>query len=140
MASVEKGRAFLDGLRKRGGAELLKAQTPLTPAPKSAPAKRDRPRRNHSEALIVPSDTGVTAVLLNEDNLALAFAKQHQDALRFSHDHGHWFVWDGNRWREDGTELAFEWTRQLCRTLNPEGKKTFAKSSTCAGVERFARA
>ncbi len=83
---------------------------------------------------------GATVYALTEDNLARAFADQHRDALRFSHDRGHWFVWDGARWREDTTDLAFEWARRLCRDLNIEGKKTFSKAATASAVEWFARA
>ncbi len=83
---------------------------------------------------------GATVYALTEDNLARAFADQHRDALRFSHDRGRWFVWDGARWREDQTDVAFEWARRLCRDLNIEGKKTFSKAATATAVERFARA
>ncbi len=90
-----------------------------------------------ADGLIV---AGATVYALTEDNLARAFANQHRDTLRFSHDRGRWFVWDGARWREDQTDIAFEWARRLCRELNIEGKKTFAKAATAAAVERFARA
>ena len=69
-----------------------------------------------------------------------AFSDQYRDKLRFSHDRGRWFLWDGTRWREDPTDVAFEWARQLCRDLNRDGKRQWSKAATAAAVERFARA
>ncbi|MGC2517864.1 MAG: phage/plasmid primase, P4 family [Burkholderiales bacterium] len=104
-------------------------------------AERERRKRGESPAGIVSSGPdGAMARTLTEDNLALAFTDQHRDRLRFSHDRGRWFEWDGARWREDSTDIAFNWTRELCRTLNVDGTRQFAKAATAAAVERFARA
>ncbi len=102
---------------------------------RSAPA----PRQREPDAVLVASAAESSIYMLNEDNLATAFADQHRRQLRFSHDRGHWFVWDGTRWREDATDLAFEWARQLCRKHNTEAKKSFAKAAVAAAIERFAR-
>jgi putative DNA primase/helicase len=74
-----------------------------------------------------------------EDAVALAFAIQHRDRLRFSYRHGRWFMWDGARWREEPTSLAYEFARRLAREANAKGARAIAKSSFAAGVERFAR-
>ena len=75
----------------------------------------------------------------SEDSVALAFAMLYQDQLRFSHDRGRWFEWDGARWREESTQIAYEFARQLAREANAKGARAIARSSFAAGVERFAR-
>jgi len=90
-----------------------------------------------SSAILVADDDALVDV--NQDNVALIFAKRYGDSLRFSHDRGCWLQWEGTRWREERTRLAFEYTRQLTRSLNRSGKKEFAKSGFCEGVEKFAQ-
>lgn len=77
-----------------------------------------------------------------EDGIALAFAKRHADVLRFDHDAGAWYAWDGTIWRKDGTKLAFSWARKLCRDMAEQGgdKDKLAKAATSGAVERFAQA
>jgi putative DNA primase/helicase len=83
---------------------------------------------------------------LTEDGIALAFAKAHQDLLRYDHSIGKWFQWTGKAWRQDETKLAFSWSRRTCRQLAKEaGAKNkllavLAKAATAAAVERFAQA
>lgn len=81
-----------------------------------------------------------TLIDVTQDNVATIFAQRHGHEFRYSHDRGNWFSWDGLRWREETTRLAFDYTRQLTRTLNTEGKREFAKASFCEGVEKFAQA
>ena len=71
----------------------------------------------------------------SEDELAIAFAEQYGQDLRFDHSSGAWFGWDGNLWRQDATQLGFDLVRALCRQVAEVGK-----ASTVAAVERFARA
>lgn len=71
----------------------------------------------------------------SEDDVALAFTAVHRDRLRFDHDQGVWFEWDGARWRRDGKHRAFTYARIIGRKMEAAGKANFA-----AGVERFARA
>ncbi len=99
-----------------------------------------KPRRSKSDGLVISGDAGAAVYHLTEDGLALAFRDQHRDKLRFSHDRGRWFLWDGTRWREDSTDIAFDWTRELCRAFNAESQKSVAKAATASAVERFARA
>jgi len=79
---------------------------------------------------------------MTEDGVALAFAARHNDQLRFCHDTGAWFRWDGSRWVREKTHLAFDWVRGLCREM-PAGTKeakTLGRASTARGVEAFCRA
>lgn len=77
----------------------------------------------------------------NEDGIALAFAKRHADVLRYDHDAGAWYQWDGTIWCRDRTKLAFSWARKLCRDMAQQGGDAdkLAKASTSAAVERFAQ-
>ncbi|MGH7058698.1 MAG: phage/plasmid primase, P4 family, partial [Acetobacteraceae bacterium] len=87
---------------------------------------------------VIPSD-------LTEDAIARAFAEQHAEHLRFDHDAGAWFRWDGNIWRREETMLAFEWCREQCRAAaagldNAKLRAVLGRASTASAVERFARA
>jgi P4 family phage/plasmid primase-like protien len=70
----------------------------------------------------------------SEDDVALAFTALHRETLRFDHDAGRWFEWDGSRWRKDTKHRAFSYAREIGRQMEAAGKATFA-----GGVERFAR-
>lgn len=89
--------------------------------------------------------TGLNGFDLTEDGIALAFAKEHQDHLRYDHSIGKWFQWTGKAWRQDETKLAFSWSRRTCRQLAKEAGAedgqlaTLAKAATAAAVERFAQ-
>jgi len=74
----------------------------------------------------------------SEDTIATAFTNIHGTSLKFDHQRGCWFEWDGTRWRRDEVERAFHFVRELARTIG-KGKRAFAKASTAAGAERFAR-
>jgi putative DNA primase/helicase len=76
---------------------------------------------------------------LTEDAIAIIFAGKHRGELRFCHDTGGWFKWDGNIWRREITALAFDWCREACREARC-GRAAFGKASAASGVERFARA
>ena len=79
-----------------------------------------------------------------EDGVAQAFAVKHCDELRFDHDIGRWFEWNGQAWREERTKRAFSWSRIICREIRTHASgsapASLAKASTAAAVERFAQA
>ncbi len=111
--------------------------TTASSAPLSTQAALDR---NEQGAI-----TGLNGQDLTEDGVALAFAKAHQDTLRYDHTRGAWFHWTGKAWRQDEIKLAFSWSRRICRQLaKQEGAQdrtlaTMAKAATAAAVERFAQ-
>jgi putative DNA primase/helicase len=84
-----------------------------------------------------PKDGGAAEV--SEDAIALAFTETYRDTLRFDHDVGRWFRWDGASWKKDGTDLAMHYTRQFAREMS-EAKRALCKASVASGAERFARA
>ena len=81
--------------------------------------------------------------LITEDSAAQRFASLYADRLRYCHDAGAWFEWDGAIWRQNRTGLAFQWARELARELvekEPDRiRYVSSKTSFAAGVERFAR-
>jgi putative DNA primase/helicase len=81
--------------------------------------------------------------IITEDNAACQFAEIYTDRLRFCHDTGAWFEWDGSKWSPNRTGLAFQWARELARRLSAgEADKVryvTSKTSFAAGVEKFAR-
>lgn len=82
--------------------------------------------------------------LLTEDEAALQFTDRYTGALRYCHDHGAWFQWNGSIWRKNSTCIAFHWARELARRIaadeSDKVKVIASKASFSASVERFARA
>lgn len=80
-----------------------------------------------------------------QDGLATVFIRKHGGDLRFNHSSGHWYEWDGIRWRQQETKLAFHWCRLICREFakqQTDNRKIYAelkRVSTSAAVERFAQ-
>jgi putative DNA primase/helicase len=81
--------------------------------------------------------------VFTEDSVALLFRDRYRGLLLFDHDLKAWFAWDGSRWQQDNTMLAFEFARQLARELTLESKPKFQmgvnKVSFANGVEKFGR-
>jgi len=75
--------------------------------------------------------------------VAQQFADRYADHLRYCHDTGAWFRWDGNIWRQVRTGIAFQWARELARSMAvcepAKIRYTTSKISFAGGVERFAR-
>lgn len=80
---------------------------------------------------------------VTEDAVALAFTQEHRDRLRYDHDVGAWFEWDGARWVRDETRRAFHFCRELARHASQEHAKQarqIQRAAFASGVERFAQA
>ena len=80
-----------------------------------------------------------------DEALALRFAEEHADDLRYVAAWGKWLSWDGRRWRIDDTLHAFDQARKVCRAAAAECNKpklatTLASAKTVAAVERLAKA
>jgi putative DNA primase/helicase len=83
-------------------------------------------------------DFPVVPIDLTEDDVAEAFAVQNAGLLRFDHETGKWFVWQGAHWKINKTELAFDWARHLCREVR-KGQTRMASKRAAEGVEQMAR-
>jgi hypothetical protein len=73
-------------------AEIAIAKIDLSLATK---AKRSA---NGAEHIVMDDCAGVRALSLTEDTLAAVFAKRYGTELRFDHDAGRCYQWDGMRW------------------------------------------
>jgi putative DNA primase/helicase len=87
----------------------------------------------------------VRAPEFTDDALALRFAHQHAESLRFVAALGKWFLWDGQRWRIDDTLIARHYARKVCRAASAECNqakvaKLIASAKTISAVERLAQA
>lgn len=80
-----------------------------------------------------------------EDAMAWRFSELHRDDLRFVNKFGLWYHWEGHRWKEDGTLLAYDLARRMLRGAaeacrNPSVAASITKASTVAAIERMAKA
>jgi len=86
------------------------------------------------------------APALSEISLADLFCLAHGKNLRFVPKWGQWLLWEGTRWKEETTLLAFNFAREICREAAQKSntksstKKAIASAKTVAAVERIARA
>ncbi len=85
----------------------------------------------------------------SEEALALQFADQHADGLRYVAKWNKWLRWDGTRWQFDDTLFAFDRARELCRRIaaqaiaaqaNGGRGQVIASHKTVAAVVALARA
>ena len=60
----------------------------------------------------------VTQASTGEDKLALAFAEEHAENLRYVAAWGRWLAWHGTRWILDDTLHTFDRVRSLCREVS----------------------
>lgn len=89
-------------------------------------------------AKLAPVET-VAGLEVSEDTVAQAFVMQHANDMRFCHDSGRWYEWDGVRWKADRTARGFHYAREISRRM-ADGKKSMCKASVASGAERFCRA
>lgn len=89
-------------------------------------------------ANVVPIEGAAPAAEVSEDSIASAFASIYAATLRFDHDEGRWYEWDGVRWRPDRTARGFHYARQIGRRMG-DGKRQMCKAAVASGAERFCR-
>jgi P4 family phage/plasmid primase-like protien len=71
-------------------------------------------------------DSALAGNPFTEDALALRFSERHANDLRYIATKAHWLKWDGARWYEEATHLAFDLARQSCR----DDAKTYGNGKT----------
>ena len=81
---------------------------------------------------------------MTQDAVGLWFAELYSDRLRFCHHAGAWYEWNGERWRREETQLAFQFSRVLARKASRNcttdaQEREVRKISFAGGVEKFAR-
>ena len=81
-----------------------------------------------------------TGNLTTEDAVALRFAEERAELLRYVYSWGMWLHWTGCRWERDTTLLAFDMVREFCRALAKRtGAKKFASAKGVGAVVQLAR-
>lgn len=80
----------------------------------------------------------------SDEALALQFADQHRDDLRYVAAWSKWLRWTGKWWQIDETLFAYDQVRAICRQAASEcndGKiaSSIANARTVAAVERLAK-
>jgi putative DNA primase/helicase len=81
----------------------------------------------------------------SDESLALIFADQYANKLRYVAKWSRWMIWDGKCWAEDTTLHAFNLARTICRAAASKCNKgktatMLASAKTVAAVDRLARA
>jgi putative DNA primase/helicase len=72
-----------------------------------------------------------------EDNVALEFAQQHANHLRYIAASSQWMCWSGAHWENENTLTAFDQARKLCRLAGDARAKTVAAVVTLARSDRI---
>lgn len=96
-----------------------------------------------------PGDPSVAAAakaldgeILSEDRVAVEFIRRHGTRVRYDHSIGSWFIYDGQRWRQDKTRRAYAWARDLAREMALEQatgtKRGAGRAAFAKGVEEHA--
>ena len=57
----------------------------------------------------------IETAVLAEDRVALDFAAQHANDLRYVAKSSQWMRWNGETWQSEDTLAAFDEARKLCR-------------------------
>jgi putative DNA primase/helicase len=97
------------------------------------------------QAKFVEQELESVAPAFSDEALALRFADQHADDLRYVAAWGRWLRYDGSRWAFEDTLAAFDFARRICRDAAGECNKSkaaavIASAKTVAAVERLAKA
>jgi putative DNA primase/helicase len=90
-------------------------------------------------------DDDARAPEFSDEAIALAFAEEHRDRLRYVAAWARWQLWSGMRWASDETLRSFDLARHACRNAavrceQPKAAASIASARTVAAVERLARA
>jgi putative DNA primase/helicase len=80
----------------------------------------------------------------SDEAVALRFAAEHADSLRYTAQESRWRRWNGAGWAADDTLQVFDLARQGCRDAAAECNErrtavALASAKTVAAVERLAR-
>jgi putative DNA primase/helicase len=90
-----------------------------------------------------PSTEAADAPDGSEEAIALKFASQKDQGLRYIAGLGRWFVWTGSHWQKDDIGEAFDairaFTREAASSADGHRARQLASAKTATGVEKLAR-
>src|SRR4051794_25498 len=75
----------------------------------------------------------IVAPQFSDEALALRFADQHADDLRYVAAWGRWLRYDGSRWAFEDTLAAFDFARKICREAAVESNKVKTATGLASG-------
>jgi putative DNA primase/helicase len=112
---------------------------PTPPTPDAGPAPDADPQGPDLDL------DGSPVPAYSDEHLALQFAEQHAERLRYVGELGQWLLWSGAAWQPDNTLRVFSRVRLLLRQAAASCKKRrlapiITSARTVAAVERLARA
>lgn len=67
------------------------------------------------------------ALAFSEDAVALEFARQHAEHLRYVAQTSDWMIWNGHQWCDDSTRMAMNMARKVCRDEGRRANETGAR-------------
>ena len=76
--------------------------------------------------------------LITEDGIALEFAEQNADKLRYCVDRRAWLEWTGTVWKVDRLRKAFQYARALARKAAREAPGRLSATPSKVGGQRRA--
>ena len=83
----------------------------------------------------------------SDEALALKFADQHAERLRYVAAWGRWYFWTGERWEPDSTLAALDLARTICRAAavnytsnKPSVATSLASRKMATAVEALSKA
>ncbi len=81
--------------------------------------------------------------IITESSAAYQFVDEHGENLRYCHDTKAWFTFNGVRWVQDKTALAYQWVRELAGRMSEDEDErkryNINRTSFANGVEKFAK-
>jgi putative DNA primase/helicase len=76
----------------------------------------------------------------SDEALALKFADQHAERLRYVAAWGRWYFWTGERWEPDSTLAALDLARGICRAASLDFRSNKPRVATSLASRRMATA
>jgi putative DNA primase/helicase len=111
----------------------------------TAARKANNSAQDHGAARATVPNAQTTAPAFTDDALALSFADEHANSLRYVAALGKWLLWDGTRWHFDETLIARDRARLICREASakcsePRTSKLVASAKTVRSIEHLSQA
>lgn len=98
------------------------------------PAKKEKPPKEPKQTDVLP---------MAEDDLAVRFVAKHKNNMRYCHNAGCWYGWNGQIWKKETTEQGIDLIRIVCKEAAElagiKERKCLLRSHLYHNVEAIAR-